>query len=151
MTKKYDDASWHYEGDYPEDLEVQNAAIHIGMFLAWCIEMNFASEELIEDASENIDKIKAHSMTGAQFLEILDEKFMSEHLNDQGNAFTIDYYEDSKFSKMYACYAEDFGNTFDDEKYETLYHVEDTWENYKLMKSTIDIRFKQWNEKQTIK
>ena len=31
---KYDDASWHYEGDYPEDLPTANAATHIGMFLA---------------------------------------------------------------------------------------------------------------------
>jgi hypothetical protein len=35
---KYDDASWHYGGDYPEDLPNENVATHIGMFLQWCIE-----------------------------------------------------------------------------------------------------------------
>jgi hypothetical protein len=33
---KYDDALWHYEGDYPKKLPNENAAIHIGMFITWC-------------------------------------------------------------------------------------------------------------------
>ena len=49
---KYDDASWHFGGDYPEDLPDENGATHIGMFLAWCIAHNFFSEELEEDFEE---------------------------------------------------------------------------------------------------
>jgi len=49
---KYDDASWHYDGDYPEDLPIENTSTHIGMFLKWCICKNFYSEFLMEDSEE---------------------------------------------------------------------------------------------------
>jgi len=32
---KYDDASWHSEGDFPGDLRAEAGATHIGMFFAW--------------------------------------------------------------------------------------------------------------------
>ncbi|RML48695.1 DUF7832 domain-containing protein [Pseudomonas avellanae] len=31
---KYDDASWHYNGNFPSDLPDTAGATHIGMFLA---------------------------------------------------------------------------------------------------------------------
>jgi hypothetical protein len=34
---KYDDASWHYGGDFPKDLDDMAGATHIGMFVAWCL------------------------------------------------------------------------------------------------------------------
>jgi hypothetical protein len=32
---KYDDASWHYGGDFPADLPREAGSTHIAMFLAW--------------------------------------------------------------------------------------------------------------------
>ncbi|WP_265102660.1 hypothetical protein [Acinetobacter sp. 'aerobic (ED)'] len=34
---KYDDASWHYGGDFPADLPQEAGATHIGMFLTWML------------------------------------------------------------------------------------------------------------------
>src|SRR6266404_3538306 len=34
---KYDDASWHYGGDFPEDLPREAGATHTGMFVAWAL------------------------------------------------------------------------------------------------------------------
>jgi len=34
---KYDDASWHYGGDFPDDLPDEAGATHTGMFLAWAL------------------------------------------------------------------------------------------------------------------
>ncbi len=34
---KYDDASWHFGGDYPSDLPQENACTHTGVFLAWAL------------------------------------------------------------------------------------------------------------------
>jgi hypothetical protein len=50
---KYDDASWHYGGDFPADLPQAAGAAHIGMFLAWLIRNDYASQELIEEAEGN--------------------------------------------------------------------------------------------------
>jgi hypothetical protein len=145
MGKKYDDASWHYEGDYPQNLPNANAAIHIGMFITWCIENDLIDDENdhIEDCAEEIQKIKKHEMTGGQFLiECCDEKFIDYDLSDLGNAFAEDYYDyDTEYTIKYG---DDFCDLFDE--YETAYHVEDTWENYKLIKKIIDKRFEEWKK-----
>jgi hypothetical protein len=52
---KYDDASWHYGGDFPEGLPQKNGATHTGMFLNWCINNDLISDELKEDAAEEIE------------------------------------------------------------------------------------------------
>ncbi|MFV0517551.1 MAG: hypothetical protein ACK5MV_09150 [Aminipila sp.] len=151
--KKYDDASWHYEGEYPKNLPNENAGIFIGMFLAWCVENDFVSEEILEEEKEVVDKIKAHEITGSVLLWKLDGKLISEDLNEEGNSFALSYYEDnSKFAKTYGDYVTDFCEVFNSKaeqsglEYESLYHVEDTLENYLLIKNLIDIRFKQWIE-----
>ena len=51
---KYDDASWHYGGDFPADLPQAAGATHIGMFLAWLIRNDYASQELIEEAEDRL-------------------------------------------------------------------------------------------------
>jgi len=58
MTKKYDDASWHYGGNYPVGLPTKNGATHIGMFLAWCIENDLIAKELEDEVIGNSDKRK---------------------------------------------------------------------------------------------
>jgi hypothetical protein len=143
---KYDDASWHYGGDYPEDLPNENAATHIGMFMAWCIENDLMSEEQKEESGEDLQKVIDHKMTGAKFLiNNCDEKFIDEDLSELGNDFTKAYYEnDAKFAKKYSSYDDDFAFIFDE--YETSYHVEDTWENYERIKKVIDQRFQEWKE-----
>jgi hypothetical protein len=153
MTK-YDDASWHYGGDYPENLPDENAAIHIGMFIAWNIENGFLSEKQKAESSEDIQKVQERKMTGGEFLiNDLDGKFLDEDLCELGNDFANDYYnDDTKFAKKYSNYYNDFCETFDKKaeengfEYETVYHVEDTWENYELIKNLIDKRFEEWKK-----
>ena len=111
---KYDDASWHYGGDYPKDLPVENAFTHIGMFLAWCIDNDLTSEELQEDAEEEINEVKSRKMTGGEFLrKVCDEKFTDDDLSEIGNEFATDYYEDdTAFSKEYKNYSDDYVEIF---------------------------------------
>jgi hypothetical protein len=150
---KYDDASWHYEGDYPKNLPNESAATHIGMFLAWCINNDFISDELKEDATEEIKRVKSREMTGGEFLiKACDEKFLDDELNEIGNKFTKDYYENdkSKFAKKFGNYGSDFCDVFNKKaekegfEYESLYHVEDTWQNYDLLAQKINERFAEW-------
>ena len=144
---KYDDASWHYGGEYPEDLPDENGSTHIGMFLQWCIENDLASDELIEDAEDEIKKVKEHKMTGAEFLiEICDEKLTDEDLNELGNSFAEDYYDDlfpDDYCKIFGIKRGSEGSVD-----ETFYRVENTFENYGLLKPIIDKRFEEWKEDQ---
>ena len=151
---KYDDASWHYGGDFPDDLPEENGATHIGMFLTWCIDNDLLSEEQIEDSEDEIESVKNRKMTGAEFLiDICDEKFTDYDLNDIGNEFATDYYEDgTKFSKKHQNYFGDYAEIFDIKvidnnlDQDSLYRIENSWTNYDLIKSRIDKRFSEWKE-----
>lgn len=151
---KYDDASWHYGGDFPEGLPSKNGATHTGMFLNWCIHNNLHSEEMKEDFKDEIESLKRREITGAEFLlEVCDGKFTEHELNDLGNSFAKDYYVDeTDFADKFSSFATDYINIFDskaeesDYEYETFYHIEDTYENYDLMKLAIDHRFEEWKE-----
>ncbi|OBW42755.1 hypothetical protein AB670_00839 [Chryseobacterium sp. MOF25P] len=151
---KYDDASWHYGNEFPENLPTKNGATHIGMFLNWCINNDLHSEEVKEDLNEQIESLKRREITGAEILiDAFDEKFSDYMLNDLGNAFAKDYYEDeTDFTNKFSSFATDYVNLFDsiaeesDFEYETFYHIEDTYENYDLMKQIIDYRFQEWKE-----
>ena len=157
MTK-YDDASWHYGGDFPEGLPEKNGATHTGMFLNWCIANHLASEELKEDAENEIEKLKRREITGADFvIDSMDGKFSEYDLNEMGNAFAKDYYVDeTDFRDKFSSFATDYINIFDsvaeesDFEYETFYHIEDTYENYDIMKQIIDHRFQEWKEYKNI-
>lgn len=151
---KYDDASWHYEGDFPEDLPAESAATHIGMFLTWCIDNDLISEFQNAHREEDIQKIKNRKLTGAEFLiHNCDEKLTDGDLNDLGNDFAKDYYEeDTDFSAKFGNYLDDYTSTFDqnadqnDFEYETFYHVENTFENYEILKPIIDKRLEEWKK-----
>ncbi|MCX8532999.1 DUF7832 domain-containing protein [Chryseobacterium luquanense] len=153
MTK-YDDASWHYGGDFPEGIPEKNGATHTGMFLNWCVANDLVSEELKEDSEDEIEKLIRREITGADFvIDALDGKFSEYDLNDLGNAFAKDYYVDeTDFVNKFSSFATDYINIFDsvaeesDFEYETFYHIEDTYENYDLMKQIIDHRFVEWKE-----
>lgn len=151
---KYDDASWHYGSDFPEELPIKNGATHTGMFLNWCINNDFISEEFKEDHEEDIQSLKRREVTGAEFIvDFMDGKFSEYDLNEAGNAFAHDYYkDDTDFGNRFSSFADDYVNLFDtkaeehDYEYETFYHIEDTYENYDLMKQVIDYRFEEWKE-----
>lgn len=147
MTK-YDDASWHYEGNYPENLPAENAATHIGVFLAWCINNDLLSEEQLEDNSEDIKLVKSRKMTGAEYLiNNCDGKLLDEDLNKVGNKFVKAYYEyakPTKFAKSYANYLADYSKTLSNDVENDVYTVENTWENYDLLRPLIDQRFEEW-------
>jgi hypothetical protein len=144
---KYDDASWHYEGDFPDDLPENNGATHIGMLLTWIIENGMYSEEFEEDFIEELTEVKNKTLTGAGFLiQCCEGKLSDYDLNDSGNEFVGAYYdENSAFCMEYGSYLQDYTNSMNaDARYETLYHIEDTWDNYAQIKPLIDQRFEEW-------
>lgn len=145
---KYDDASWHYEGGFPASLPNENGATHIGMFLAWCIENDLISDWLREEAEEEIQQVKEGKLSGADFLiSVCDEKLLDEDLSEIGNVFAQDYYEDdTDFGEKFASYTDDYINTLDREELESFYQIENTPENYQLLKKVIDKRFQDWKK-----
>src|SRR5262245_57015519 len=91
---KYDEASWHYGCDFPEDLPPAAAATHSGMFLGRALLAGLGGEIHTTEWPEELDKPRTRSITPAQFLiNACDEKFTDEDLSDEGNAFAASYFD----------------------------------------------------------
>lgn len=135
---KYDDASWHYGGDFPKGLPNENGATHIGMFLSWIIERDLVSDELRAEAAAELARVKRRKMTGAKFLmTVCDEKLSSADLSPEGNRFAKAY-----FMKEYL---EDYADLFEPE-HASLYDLADTWKNYDRLRPVLEKRYAAWLE-----
>ena len=136
---KYDDASWHSEGDFPPDLPHEAGATHAGMFLAWALQSGLAGEFHLNENPEEMSKLEARSITpGAFFLLSCDGKLTDEDLNDEGNAFARAYFDfnSGMYLKDYEAMA---GGSLP-----SLYHVPDTWETYDKLRPVLDRRLAEW-------
>ena len=139
---KYDDASWHYGGDFPEDLPEEAGATHIGMFVAWALLSGLAGPIHTEEFPEELDALKHRQIRPGQFfLGNCDGKFTDEDLNPLGNEFARTYFETSEYL---VDYDEVLGSDLP-----SLYHVEDSWENYDRLRPCLDQRFAAWNRERT--
>lgn len=141
----FDKASWHYEGKFPKDLDEEQAFVHTGMFLGWIVDAGLYSEDFADDFKSEIKKFKARKLTGSGIYASADGVFDEEMLNPEGLAFTKAYFDFDKGQ-----YLKDYGKLLSD-KLLSMYHVQDTWDNYDRLKTQIDNRFKSWKKKQKSK
>jgi Leucine-rich repeat (LRR) protein len=136
---KYDDASWHYGGDYPKNLDTSCASTHIGVFVVWCVLNGLTNDEFNLEPLNKIADLKQRKYTPAQYLiEILDEKFTSDILSDKGNEFAKEYYETNKYIEEYLMLGDE---------YDTLYEVPNTWDTYKNIESFIKDAYQKFTYK----
>jgi hypothetical protein len=135
---KYDDASWHYSGNFPKDLPLENGSTHIGMFLGWAILRDLVGEPHRRDDERvfDLNRIRNRQLRPRDFvLNWCDEKLTDEDLNDEGNAFAADYYQES--------YLTDWAELFPDN-----YRIDDSWANFDRVLALLDRRFDAWQEAQ---
>lgn len=136
----FDKAKWHYEGEFPEDLDEKQAFVHTGLFLGWIIDNELYSEEFADDFDKEIRKFISRKLTGPDVYRAVDGVFMDEMLNEVGLAFTIAYFDFEKGK-----YLRDYEKAFPG--LPSMYHVVDTWDNYNTLKPLIDKRFAAWKKK----
>ncbi|RNC79656.1 MAG: hypothetical protein ED557_14125 [Balneola sp.] len=72
------------------------------------------------------------------------EKFIDDFLNEEGLAFTKFYYLNAKGE--YGKYLTDYQLTLG-RKYDSLYEIPNTQENYDRMSKMISWRYKKWKKK----
>lgn len=129
---KYDDASWHSGGQFPEDLSSSAAATHAGMFLAWAI-LNGLGSEVHAGGPALRDRT---ATPGAYFLHQCDGKLTDEDLTPLGQAFAAAY-----FSLEDGQYIHDYVELLCSE-HATPYHAADTWATYAVIEHRIAERYK---------
>jgi hypothetical protein len=136
MTK-YEDASWHAEGDFPPDLDPERACTHIALFLGWAVDRGLEGEFLREECDELLAAFRARRLSPIELLHAAaDDQLTDEDLNDEGNAFAAEYLDNKYY---YTDYESVLGGDLP-----SLYHVECTWENYELMAARLDLRLAEW-------
>ena len=109
---KYDDASWHYNGEFPADQPKEHGGTHRALFLKWCFLQGWAGQLHLDDAPEAVQGVIDGSLAATRFLFThCDGKLTDEDLSDQGNAFAAAYYGD------YGLYLDDYANHFDAQMY----------------------------------
>jgi hypothetical protein len=141
---KYDDASWHYGGDFPEDLPESAGATHIALFVAWAM-LNGLAGDLHVEAPHEIEELRSRSATPVDwFIRWCDEKFTDEDLSAEGNAFALAYYASSSgLLTSPGHYLADYEKTFAGVR--DLYSVPSSWESYDRLTPVLARRFKAWS------
>ncbi len=135
---KYDDASWHYGGEFPADLADEAGATHIGMFLAWALLTGLGSAE----HAGAVEALRSRRVTPGQYLlDACDEKLTSDDFNSEGNSFALEYYalDDASSRGFIDDYDEGVGGAWP-----TLYHVPDTWATYDALAPLLERRLREW-------
>lgn len=148
---KYDDASWHFGGDFPKDLPQNAGATHIAMFVSWAVLNDLAGDIHTIDFSDDLAKLQGRQTTpGEWFLRVCDGKFTDEDLNEAGNAFASSYYgNEDDLHIGDGSYLADYEEALTEKKKffskgETLYHVPDSWDTFSVIGSILEVRYANW-------
>lgn len=139
---KYDDASWHYGGNFPADLPSSAGATHIAMFVTWAATAGLLGELHTEDAPDLLEGLLDRTVTPAEwFMSACAEKFTDEDLNAEGNSFAAAYYVESDVSDEWPKYLADYQYVF---RECGDYRVPDTWDSFDKLKPILDKRLAHW-------
>jgi hypothetical protein len=123
----YDNAKSHFLGNFPDSLPIEQAYVHIGIYLGWIIDSELYSEYFEDEASNQIFRFKRR-----------DGYLGYELFSRQGNMFTYYYYGGGLYR-----------NDYDEilvKSLPSIYHVTDSWENYEKMRTRADMRFQDWKK-----
>ncbi len=134
----YDKAKHHFLGEFPTVLPIEQAYVHIGMFLGWMLENDLYSEIFEEDEAIQVIRFRNREMSCSILSAIWDGYLGEDLFNEEGNAFSISYYQSGKYHQDYlAALAEGLPS---------IYHVEDSWDNYNKMAEIITERYNTWKD-----
>ena len=135
----YDKAKWHFDGDYPADLDHDHAYTHGGYFFGWIVDNDFVDLEFFDDVKDDIARFRAGEISARELFIINDGVLVSDMMDETGNAFAAAY-----FDLTHGKYIADYETLLCGDC-KTMYHVEDTMENYALLCVRISERFHEWN------
>ena len=138
----YDRAKHHFLGNFPNVLPIEQAYVHIGMFLGWVCENDLYSDFFEEEAALQILRFRRRQISCSILSAVWDGYLGSELFNDEGNEFCVYYYQSGRYKK-------DYEKTLAAEL-PAIYHVEDNWKNYEKIAKKISLRYKKWKQQDGI-
>ena len=97
--------------------EFDKAAIPMGMYLAWALNLGLLRQELVREHQQLITRVRMQDAKGSELLMALGGSLDETLFSERGNRFAGNYYP-----RYMIDYASAFGRD--------PYLVEDTWSNY---------------------
>lgn len=97
--------------------EFDKAAIPMGMYLAWALNLGLLSQELVREHQQLMTRVRMQDAKGSELLMALGGNLDETLFSERGNRFAGNYYP-----RYMIDYASVFGRD--------PYLVEDTWSNY---------------------
>jgi len=138
QEKVYDLARNHFLGDFPTTLPIEKAYLHIGIYLGWIVDNHLYSDYFEEEASTEIFRFERREIGPIVLSEIWDGRLSHELFSYDSNIFTYFYYAGGIYKKDYISILVD--------SEPSLYHVEDSWDNFLKVSKQISTRFEQWKK-----
>ncbi|MHA6206267.1 DUF7832 domain-containing protein [Dyella soli] len=136
---KYDDASWHSGGQFPEGSPAEYGGTHIALLLKWCVLKGWAGQLHKGEGATALGQLMHGEISATDFLfEFCDGKLTDEDLDDQGNAFVSVYYGD------HGDYLNDYADNFG----ELMYVASEGEHDFRLFSSMVDARYNAFVESQ---
>jgi hypothetical protein len=132
----YDNAKTHFLGNFPASLPIEQAYVHIGMYLGWIIENDLYSEYFEEEASNQIFRFKRREISCTILSEIWDGYLGYQLFSKHGNMFTYYYYAGGLYHNDY--------QELLVKGLPSIYHVDDSWDNYEKIKQRMSMRLQDW-------
>ena len=132
----YDQARSHFVGNFPDSLPIEQAYVHIGIFLGWIINNELYSEYFEDEGATQMYRFQRRQISCAVLSELWDGHLGSDLFTPEGNRFTYYYYGGGLYEKDYRIVLQ--------KDLQTVYHVEDTWENFDLMAARITVQYQHW-------
>ncbi|MBL4637518.1 MAG: Hsp70 family protein [Kofleriaceae bacterium] len=137
----YDDVKFHQSALEQEEIPAEQAYVHTGMFVTWLYVNNLLSDSTSEQFKNELASLAERNLSGPQVYKSMGGQLSDTMLNEVGNAFCR-FYFDFQIGK----YLEDYAIVLAPER-ETMFGVEDNWENYDKLSEEIDLRFRDWQTK----
>lgn len=136
----FDKAKWHFNGDFPSELDEWQAYLHTGFYIGWLLRKGLMNDDFISGNRKYIEKFLDDTISPVSiYSEIMDGVFTSENLTVQGIVFTNFYFDFGS-----GRYLADYESTLAREL-PTLYHVEDTKANFDKICAVIEDIYNDWS------
>jgi hypothetical protein len=136
----HDKADWHFEGEFPRELDQQQAYVPGGLLVAWLAARDLLSSMAEEDFADELARLRARSMTGPRAYRLLGGVLESDLLDDEADAFFSAYLDPDGGG-----YWTDYGALA--AGLPSQYHVPDGWPSYDSIAPSIDASFARWRAK----
>jgi hypothetical protein len=132
---KYDDASWHFGGNFPEGSPQEYGGTHIALLLRWCFLKGWAGPLHLDDEPDDVERVKSGQLSATEFLfKYCDGKFTDEDLIAEGNRFIAHYFGERD------SYLDDYAEKFGD----FLYAAPESAHDFAAFSSMVESRYRNF-------